>query len=368
MTSRAPKQNILWISPNLNHYKARVLSRLAESEKLEVTVLAGAQVRELGHRRNESKESFALAEVKASKKSFQTSPAVYVKIIRLLFRKKFDVVLMPVEKKLSLLIFFLFFVKFFFRFKLVSYNHPQTRGLTGGVILDRLVTRFLFSLYYRVIFYTREAMEWTVGSKLVAANKAFFANNTLDTDEIWQHYDFEINSSDVKVILYIGRLQPNKQLDLLFKYYEELKKNIPHLKLIIIGDGPEAPAVKSMTETHHAVEWLGAVVDEAEIAAYMRRTHLVFVPGWSGLSIVHAFSYGKPYVTIDGNHPPEFVYLHDNVNGLILEGNLEKDCERIAGLLNDDTSYRSACLAAYEKAKELSIENWCCQIQAAFLP
>jgi glycosyltransferase involved in cell wall biosynthesis len=272
---------------------------------------------------------------------------------------------MPVEKKHSLLIFFLFFMKYFFRYKLVSYNHASTRGFSGSLQLDLKVTKVLFSLYDRVIFYTQEAMEWAVNSNLLPVEKAYYASNTLNTDEIWSHYNFEINHSDPKVILFIGRLIPNKRFDLLGRYYKELLKRLPDLQLIIIGDGPEAPVVKSMAEKHRAVEWLGAVVDEAEIAAYMRRTHLVFVPGWSGLSIVHAFSYGKPYVTINGNHPPEFVYLHDNVNGLILEGNLEKDCERIAGLLNDDTSYRSACLAAYKKAKELSIENWCFSMEKA---
>ena len=188
--------------------------------------------------------------------------------------------------------------------------------------MDMRFTRFLFRLYDRVIFYTEQAMDWAVDSNLLPKEKAFFASNTLDTDEIWEHYNFQINKSENKVILFIGRLIQSKRVDLIFTYYKELRKHLPELQLIIIGDGPEAPIVKSMINEDGSITWLGAVVDEGKIAYYMRRTHLVFIPGSSGLSIVHALCYGKPYATIQGKHGPEFAHLEDNVNGLVLEGHV----------------------------------------------
>lgn len=114
------------------------------------------------------------------------------------------------------------------------------------------------------------------------------------------------------------------------------------------------------------ISWKGAVVDERAIACAMREAHIVFVPGDSGLSIVHAFCYGKPYATIYAStHGPEIDYVEDNVNGLVLSGDPKGDCMRIAVLLEDQRRYSEVCLAAFEKAKELSIEHWCSQMARA---
>ncbi len=360
---------VLWISPNLNHYKARFLNRLTKSDALNLTVLAGGQVEKLGHRQDQSDESFFRINVNATKGNFQASPSVYWVLLRQLKKHKFDVILMPMEKKLSLLIVYLAFLKNFFKFKLVSYNHTSTRGFDGKLDLDTKITKFLFSLYDRVIFYTQEAMNSAVNSNLLQTKKAYFASNTLNTDEIWSHYNFEINHSEEKAILFIGRLTANKRLDLLFKYYTELKKRIPCLRLVIIGDGPEASKVKSVVDKDDSISWQGAIVDEKIIAIHMRSIHFVFVPGESGLSIVHAFCYGKPYVTTTmvNHHGPELAYLKNGENGIILEGNIDSDCQRILRLLNDPEAYAQACRAAYKKARMLSIGNWCLSMEKALI-
>lgn len=343
----------------MNHYKARFLSRLAQGRELDITVPAGAEMREKGHKRHREEEAFTRIDLNAAKENFHLTPAVYFTLFQLVSRQKYDVVLMPLEKKHIPLIMFLFVLKLFFRYKLVSYNHPSTRGSSLGPSMDRFITKSLFALYDRVIFYTREGMDLAVDSKFLPLGKAFFANNTLDTEGIWKHYEFEINRSAAKVILFIGRLIANKRLDLLFKYFEQLKKSLPGVRLNIIGDGPEAPKVKLAVENDDSITWQGAVVDEVEIARHMRAAHLVFVPGWSGLSIVHALCYGKPYVTIAGPHPPEIDYLRDGENGLILRGDIIEDCARITELLTDQDNYDKMCRAAFDKAKELSVEEWC---------
>ena len=340
------KCSVLWIAPNLNHYKTRFLSRLAEGGALDITVLAGGQLKNIGHRPDERNPAFSKVNVKATKNNFHVRLEVYVAILRLLRESGFGLVLMPIEKKHILLICYVYVLKLVFGFKLVSYNHPVTRSRFWNPAFDRLTTSFLFSLYDRIIFYTKEGRDLAVNLNLLSAPKAFFANNTLDTREIWRDYTFEVNKSDPKVLLFIGRLIKSKRLDLLLKYFEALKAQLPSARLVVIGDGPEAHIIKSATEKDQAVTWLGAVVDEARISPVMRQAHVVFVPGWSGLSIVHAFAYGKPYATIRGPHPPEIDYLKDGVNGLILTGNIASNCKRIAGLLNDHDRYEAACRAA----------------------
>lgn len=358
---------VLWIAPNLNHYKARFLNRLAEGGELEITVLAGGQLKNIGHRPDEGNPVFSKVAVKATKDNFHARLEVYAALLRLLRKSKFKFVLVPLEKKLIPLIIFVFVLKFMFGFKLLSVNHPMTRSSFWNPAFDRLITKFLFTLYDRIGFYTEEGRDLAVNLKLLPSAKTFFANNTLDTREIWRNYAFEVNKSEPKVLLFIGRLIRSKRLDLLLEYFEELKAQLPGARLIVIGDGPEAHIIKSTAEKDQAVTWLGAVVDEARISSIMRQAHAVFVPGWSGLSIVHAFCYGKPYVTIRGPHPPEIDYLIHHDNGLILNGNIVADCQKIVSFLCNQDVYENACRNAFRKAQSLSIENWCEQIYKALI-
>ena len=149
--------------------------------------------------------------------------------------------------------------------------------------------------------------------------------NTLDTEMIWNNYDFHITKTTAKKILFIGRLIPSKRIDLFIDYYKEIKKNIPNLETIIIGHGPDNYLVREAINEDPNIVWKGAITNEYKIAQEMIKSNIVFIPGLSGLSIVHAFCYGKPYITIKNeNHGPEIDYLLHGENGFILSGNKKK--------------------------------------------
>jgi glycosyltransferase involved in cell wall biosynthesis len=221
-------------------------------------------------------------------------------------------------------------------------------------------------MYDRVIFYTEHAMHQAVGYKLLPAAKAAYANNTLDTDFIKEHYAFTLPPQEAR-LLFIGRLIPSKRLDLLLEYFYAIKARLPNLKLSIVGDGPESTRILAAAQRDSDIDWKGAIVDEAVIADIMGDCQLVFLPGLSGLSIVHAFCYGRPFVTVSNdNHGPEIVYLKDRWNGLLLEGDLSKDVDRIVDLLGHRRLLEEYSRNAYESAAQLSIHRWCEQIENAF--
>ena len=80
--------------------------------------------------------------------------------------------------------------------------------------------------------------------------------------------------------------------------------------------------VKTALKSDTSINWHGTLIDEADIAPIMKNASLVFIPGHSGLSVNHAFSYGRPYITLQGpSHAPELEYLDENKNGFVLDGN-----------------------------------------------
>lgn len=343
-----------------------MLNHLLDYDEIHITVLAGKEIKRLGHFHENKENKFKLIKLNTTKNRLSFYPFFYFTILQLLFNKRYDFLVMPIEVKHLPVILFLFFFKFIFNYELVSYNHPFL-----GKKMDAksfFFIKFLFLLYDRVIFYTKDSMLKAIKMKLVSSSKAFFANNTIDTKLIWDNYDFQINLSEPKTLLFIGRLIPNKNIDALLTYYSSLKKMIPSLRLIIIGEGPESYKIKNVIGYEKNILWKGGLIDEKMISEIMRECHAVFIPGHSGLSIVHAFCYGKPYLTFStyNCHPPEIEYLIDGKNGYFLSGNIEKDCIKIFRLLTDQQLYSSFCRSAYKKAKELTVHNWCNQMVKSF--
>ena len=69
----------------------------------------------------------------------------------------------------------------------------------------------MFRLFDRVVFYTEAARDEAVATGIVPACKAWFANNTLDTDSIWDHYSFEVNENQNWTFAFLGRLDAERK-------------------------------------------------------------------------------------------------------------------------------------------------------------
>ena len=147
---------VLWVAPNLNHYKARFLKKLQDGGDVELAVLAGGEQRDLGYGiGQEDLQGLEVVRVAVAKSRFHLSPRVYARLLALLRGRGFDTVLMPCEKKHLPVIVFLFALRRPLGFLLATYTHPEMRsaGLRHRR-LNRFLTRLMFAMYDRVIFYT----------------------------------------------------------------------------------------------------------------------------------------------------------------------------------------------------------------------
>ena len=273
-----------------------------------------------------------------------------------------DWVLIPAEKKnLPLFLYAMFLRRRHKSTKLFSYNHLFTKPKKGNVKqLDLFITRFFYRHLDRVIFYTEDTCLKAIESKLINSKKAFWANNTIDTLEVDKFYSFVLPPEQPTTIVFIGRLIAIKRIEDVILFFENLcKSNEDKFVLEIIGDGPQSHIVKKAQAAHSNIIWHGTLVDEEKIAPIMSRASLVFVPGLAGLSINHAFAYGRPYATFSADrHGPEISYLTNGENGFIIEDNLKI----VEEFLNNRKKIEDFCTSAYETSKSLSVNSWLEQI------
>lgn len=360
--------NVLWLAPNFNHYKARFLNHLAEETDVELTILSGTGRTKMGDLELEEDWSFEHRRLNVSKKEFGNSKLVKNELKSIF--ANFDWVLIPAEKKnLPLFLYAMKLRKENKAVRLFSYNHAQLKSKNSLYsLIDRKLTKFFNTNLDRVIFYSQEACESAIETRLVVSEKAYWANNTVDNTKIDKYYTCQLPPEETQTILFIGRLIPSKRIADLITYYKSLKQKHQNLKLEIIGDGPDYTIVEEAIKADSNITWHGTLVDEADIAPIMMRTSLVFIPGLSGLSINHAFAYCKPYITLEADkHGPEISYLKDGENGYILNGNSEDNVEKISNLLADRDLLISFCSMAKEKSEYLSVNNWVQQIKTSLL-
>jgi glycosyltransferase involved in cell wall biosynthesis len=354
---------VLWLSPNFNHYKARFLNLLVEQHDIELDVLAGAGFKGQGHDEIKEDWKFRLNRVEVPKSKFGYSWQV-IRQVMIAFGE-YDWIMIPREKKNILLIFSANFYRKFIgkkSAKLVSYNHPFFDNILTGIFSTQLL-RLFYLIYDRIIFYNERSAELAVKHGVIKKEKAFWANNTLDENEVNKYYNFETPDINNPRLLFIGRLIPSKEVGLLVTYFKAIQEKIPNLGLDVVGDGPEMNRLKKLTENVSGITLHGSKNKESELAPLFSKSCLVFVPGHSGLSVNHAFLYGRAYVTLQrDNHAPEVHYIMDGENGFVLNGDKSTNIKIIAEILQDKKELDRLSLNARKSGSNLSIEDWCEQI------
>lgn len=350
---------VLWLAPNLNHYKSGVLDHLAVDSAIDLCVFSGSGAHKNSDEELKKDYSFNQIKVDVPKKDFGNSKLVKQKL-KAIFNE-FDWIMIPVEKKNITLFLYAMKLRSLNRnVRLFSYNHPILKSGNGKItLLDKWMTTFYFKMLDRVVFYTEQSCEWALKQRLVHQDKAYWANNTIDTTEIEKYYEYQLPPENSNVIVYIGQLAQRKRIPELLRYYLQLKKSIPNLILEIIGDGPESHVVESAKQLDSDINWHGTIINEEEIAFIMKRASIVFIPGHSGLSVNHAFLYGRPHVTLDGpSHAPELDYLDNGDNGYLLDGDFESNINTITNLLTNRPVLERFCNSAKRKGEYLSVQNW----------
>jgi alpha-1,6-mannosyltransferase len=111
---------------------------------------------------------------------------------------------------------------------------------------------------------------------------------------------------DRKLLLYIGRLAPEKNTETLFTSFEILAKRRPNdFELLVIGDGPQRERLRQLQARNGNVKWIQYCTDSSELARFYRAADLFVHPGIQetfGLVALESQACGTPVVGIRGSY------------------------------------------------------------------
>src|ERR1044071_7996420 len=111
--------------------------------------------------------------------------------------------------------------------------------------------------------------------------------------------------SDRKLLLYVGRLAPEKNTETLFAAFEILAKRRPHeFELLVIGSGPHCEKLRQLQAETGNVKWIQYCTDSIELARFYRSADLFVHPGIQetfGLVALESQACGTPVIGVRGS-------------------------------------------------------------------
>ena len=213
-----------------------------------------------------------------------------------------------------------------------------THGLK--VLPKKRLTKTIYHLFYGYadgIFLYGEYGKNNMLSIGCKEDRLHVIHNSLDTNVQTTIYN-NLTPSDIyknhfgnndPTIIYIGRIQKRKRVDLLVKAFELLRSSGVSLNMVIVGSSMDDDSIPSLISSFGLSDrvWLfGPCYDERMNAELLYNASVCVSPGNVGLTCIHSLSYGTPVVSHNtfNKQMPEFEAIKEGITGsFFLEDNVE---------------------------------------------
>jgi len=326
------KINVAWLFPVIPNYRLPLLRHLAQIPDLDVTCFHGREKRGFTVRSAGGGPAVKSVEVKNYFWPFGKHRVMWQAAIKKIVRGPFDAIICQ-EAIHNFAIWVLLLLKKIHKKRIVLFGYGyRPKNLPQPIwAIRNLIRRLSLMAADAIIVYTDRGREECIRSG-IKQEKIFVCNNTLDTEYLMSlERDIgrdelntlkkRFNAAGGSIILYVGRLVPEKRIDVLLKAFQELQKSASNLVLLVIGEGRKKPELLERAKGLENIHFLGAIYDDRELAKFFLISNLLVIPGRVGLTCIHGFCYGVPVVTaINGvEQSPEIDYIHHEKNGYTVE-------------------------------------------------
>ena len=168
----------------------------------------------------------------------------------------------------------------------------------------------------------------------ISTSKITAIGNSLDSDNyerlrrkmsLTNIYQAHFNNLD-STIIYCGRIQKIKKLDMIISVIKSLNSNGIHVNGLFIGADVDGVNLKQKAHDYgldNRIWFYGPCYDERKLAEFFYNSAVCVSPGNVGLTAIHSLSFGCPVITHDNvsNQMPEFESIRKGITGdFFMEG------------------------------------------------
>ncbi|MAG07312.1 hexosyltransferase [archaeon] len=164
-------------------------------------------------------------------------------------------------------------------------------------------------------------------------------------------------------LIFVGRLNHQKNTSLLIKTTNLLKNQFPKIKVCIIGDGPEKNQLKTLTKNLNLtknITFKGFIENKEEVYGHMKSSKIFVLPSileGLGIVVIEAHACGLPVIVIDNKWNASKELIQENKNGLISKNNPQQLTQKITLLLENKNLRKQMSTESKESAKQFDWDN-----------
>lgn len=162
-----------------------------------------------------------------------------------------------------------------------------------------------------------------------------------------------------RLLLYAGRLAPEKNLEMLLKSMRIVVEREPAAHLLLVGDGPSSSALRTLAEELGIARWVhfAGTVPRTDVFNCAAEADLFLFPSVTdtqGLVVAEAMVSGAPCVAV--NSAAVLGLVQNGVNGLLTANDAASLASAVGSLLEDEEQRQRMSKAARETVASLSAE------------
>lgn len=161
-----------------------------------------------------------------------------------------------------------------------------------------------------------------------------------------------------RILVHISNFRKVKRVEDVVRIFDKVNKTIKS-KLILVGDGPEKPAIELLCRQlniAHDVIFLGKIADPKEVLCVSDVFILPSETESFGLAALEAMAMKLPVISTNSGGLPE-VNIQNKTGFLSDVGNVDEMAENVLKLLNDRKMFNEFKINAFEQAKRFDIDK-----------
>ena len=141
----------------------------------------------------------------------------------------------------------------------------------------------------------------------------------------------------VPIVLYVGRIDPEKKVELVISAFKKACKKNPKMELVLVGDGVERARLEMSVKDESGIRFLGRVLPPDLYELY--KTGTVFITAspveTQGIVLIEAAATGLPLIAVNAGAVAEV--CQDGENGILCRaGDTNEMAEAIVKIVDDE--------------------------------
>jgi glycosyltransferase involved in cell wall biosynthesis len=256
------------------------------------------------------------------------------------------------------------FLRYLGRGKLAFWGHGEENSRSYSRI-ELVIRSWILGLADFYFAYTKSGRDYLIGESNFRSDRVFVVNNSTDTSAILdakRSNDGQTNLTlplDLKrecdtIFLAISSLEKSKNVELVWEIHRKVREVIPHFKILICGEGPQREFLEKKMTT--GIYLLGRI-SPAGLAQLSKIAIGIVAPGPVGLVVTDSFAMGIPIITsLNQCHSPEFSYLENEENCLIVKHDLQQYADAIYRLSTEPALRKKLGVGLRTSLDSFSIE------------